>query len=240
MFRYLNTALSIIFMLTAVCAPAQESGTSYSTPKQFFNIGFVNSTLKQENFPDLKCDWGATINWGRSYFLHKPIAGRLRFSIDAVWTDLTYSNYKIEMTRHAGYTDRYQIHTGDIGVGVGAGMHYSFNNRVSARFYARYNPCLSLIYNDYGELDDESVRASFGNFGVVGIAARYRIIGAGAECRFGRVKYKSFVNRLFGDDEYDDFYDREDQDGSHMGTTDKNGRIKSDIMSWRFFISLTF
>lgn len=46
--------------------------------------------------PDLKSNYGASFTTGRTFYLHKPIGGFLRFGIDVTWFDLNYTNADFE------------------------------------------------------------------------------------------------------------------------------------------------
>jgi len=78
--------------------------------KSFFNISYSNTKLKPEGkielgFPDwgdgvvpeYKSDWGAALQLGHSYNLHKkPIANILQFNIDYTYIDLAANHFKSE------------------------------------------------------------------------------------------------------------------------------------------------
>lgn len=76
----------------------------------YFNISFSNTTLDPADkietgindinngiVPTYKSSWGAAIQLGRSYRLHKkPIANTLQFNIDYTYIDLGVSHFKAE------------------------------------------------------------------------------------------------------------------------------------------------
>ena len=62
---------------------------------KFFNIAYTNSTLKLEDAVDKKGKFGVGISMGNTYFLHRrPLAGMVKFGLDAVWMDINYVNYE--------------------------------------------------------------------------------------------------------------------------------------------------
>ena len=74
-----------------------QDRASWKVPTTYLNIGYVESKLKQDDWEQLKSDWGASITIGKTFFLHKkPIANFIRLGIDATWFDLTYANYKLD------------------------------------------------------------------------------------------------------------------------------------------------
>ena len=73
----------------------------------YFNISFSNTTLDPVDkiptglnggvVPKYKSSWGAAIQLGRSYRLHKkPIANTLQFNIDYTYIDLGVNHFKAE------------------------------------------------------------------------------------------------------------------------------------------------
>ena len=93
-FHVRTLAVALMAMVFTVSGRASDNEDMPARNK-FTNIGFSYSKLKQEGMPELKSDIGVNFTKGTTYFLHKPIAHRLRFGIDAVWTDINYSNYKV-------------------------------------------------------------------------------------------------------------------------------------------------
>lgn len=73
----------------------------------YFNIAYANTSLTpKENIslgyngmsaPEFKSDWGASIQLGHSYGLHKkPIANVVKFNIDYTYIDLNVNHFKVE------------------------------------------------------------------------------------------------------------------------------------------------
>ena len=76
------------------------------TPKGNYPNGFDNG-----NVGELKSDWGASIQYGRSYRLHKkPIANVATFNIDYTGIDLNVNHFKAE---GLGQYDSRQKHAGE-------------------------------------------------------------------------------------------------------------------------------
>ena len=90
----------------------------------YFNFSYNNTKLtpKDNDYPngqggfvnEMKSDWGASIQYGRSYRLHKkPIANVATFNIDYTGIDLNVNHFKAEgegkydsRDRHAGEGDK--------------------------------------------------------------------------------------------------------------------------------------
>ena len=83
--------IAAAWLLTSVAASAQEPEAW--RPK-YVNLSFVSQKLDFGEGEKLKSRFGAAFTTGRSYYLHKkPVAGMIRFGIDATWIDLSYANY---------------------------------------------------------------------------------------------------------------------------------------------------
>ena len=93
--------IAAAWLLTSFAASAQEPEAW--RPK-YVNLSFVSQKLDFGEGEKLKSRFGAAFTTGRSYYLHKkPVAGMIRFGIDATWIDLSYANYSREETYDDGY-----------------------------------------------------------------------------------------------------------------------------------------
>ncbi len=75
--------------------------------KSYLNVSYNNTTLTPDQtiptgvnngtVPEFKTDWGASLQVGRSYALHKnPIANILQFNLDYSYIDLNVNHFKAE------------------------------------------------------------------------------------------------------------------------------------------------
>ena len=113
--------LLMVFATNASALCREECGEPRG---RFTNLGFAYSHLNQEGYPKLHSDVGFSLSKGTTYHLHRPIAGFLRFGIDAAWFDITYDNYKVKEISIYG-TDEYSIHHVDLGLQVGPSVPVS-------------------------------------------------------------------------------------------------------------------
>lgn len=65
--------------------------------KKYRNLSFVKQEFEPASYfgmdQTLKSNFGAAFTVGRTFYLHKkPIAGLIRFGLDATWFDLNYTN----------------------------------------------------------------------------------------------------------------------------------------------------
>ena len=188
---------------------------------KFTNIGFSYSKLTQEGMPELKSNIGVNFTKGTTYFLHKPIAHRLRFGIDAVWTDINYANYKVIYIDPAypEYPDKTTMHEVEVSLQVGPSINFNIHRNSELHAYFRYAPSFSGFYNG------DEFQAGFGNFFVGGASVSWKFIGAGIEARFGSSKYKSYfsLNDFGGGD-----------DGTYMEDEEMEERSSSDKVKTKF------
>lgn len=169
--------------------------------KKYRNIGFINTTMSQDNMPELKSNYGASFAVGRTFFLHKkPIGDFLRFGIDATWFDINYTNYKI---KHITYweTYRYEYHQGDLSVHIGPSITITPTKKLYIHGYFRYAPTLSGLYMD------ESLYVGGKAYCVYGGSISYGTLGIGFEnryrdCEYGEIdlenkEFTPFFNSVF-------------------------------------------
>lgn len=234
--RFLIRVIAILGIAVAFCTPTySQEYDEIRVRKSSINIGFVNSTLKQEGFPDLKSNYGVSLTFSHSYYFWTLANDHLRFGLDISFCDLTYTNYRVEMKMFEGGVQKYGIHEAEFGLQAGLAIDYAINSKVGLHLTARYSPNYSLLHCDYNGLDVSETVGSFGNFFVGGLTVRYRRIGVGFEDRLGRAKYKNLFNF-----EEDEDYGYVPDKNSHIGATDDNGKIKSNIDGFRTYLTLYF
>lgn len=220
---------------------------------KFFNIFYTNSTLKLEDAVDKKSRFGVGFNIGNTYFLHRrPLAGMVKFGLDAVWTDFNYVNYdkgnfKFSIPSEDDYDDFNDFdedddefmsgglgwHKLDIGIGVGPSVHVapfsSFSNgleHLRAQLYFHFTPSMSILLMS----DDDETKAHYGfspvfNFGGV---ISWKAIAVGLEGRWCSAKYSDLD---FGGEEEGGEYDA-------VPEVNGNGKTKFKTSSLRVFLRL--
>ena len=177
-------SLLLISILTVSVCFAQSDDDRWR--KKYINLGFINTTMSQDEMPDLKSNYGASFTVGRTFYLHKPISDFLRFGIDATWFDLNYTNYQIKhITRWE--TDSYQYHQGEVSMHIGPSITIRPIGKLNIHGYFRYAPSFSALYAD------DSFYGNYATFFVGGGSISYGAIGLGFETRFGDCKYKELA-----------------------------------------------
>lgn len=176
------TLLLISILTVSVCS-AQSDDDGWR--KKYTNLGFINTTMSQDGMPDLKSNYGASFTTGRTFYLHQPIGGFLRFGIDATWFDLNYTNYKIKHIT-SWETNNYQYHQGEVSMHIGPSITFMPNGSLNLHGYFRYAPSFSALYAD------ETFYGNYAKFFVGGASISYGVIGLGLETRYGDCEYKVF------------------------------------------------
>ncbi|MCD8176657.1 MAG: hypothetical protein LUE98_04235 [Tannerellaceae bacterium] len=178
------------FALSACYLQAQSDNER----TKYFNFNYSGQTLKMgdNELYSLGNEYGGGFSYGKTYYVHpKPIAGMIRFGIDATFIDLNYSFYKMPYEYDDDdyyYEDEsydFKFHQAELGVQVGPSITVTPIRNLKAHGYFRYAPCVSALY----DTDAEAINASFGSFFTSGVSVSYGIIGLGIEARWGNSKF---------------------------------------------------
>ena len=183
-----------ILTLLTIFAFSEVSAQEYSPRKRYINLSYSSYDLKLDDSSPLKSNFGAAFTVGKTYFLHKkPVAGMLRFGIDATWFDANYANYEVEYPYDEEYDEieKTNYHQVELGMQVGPSITISPLKKLNIQGYFRYAPSFSALYAD------EGVYGNYASLFVTGARVTYRFIGLGVEYRFGNSNYKE----IGGDDE---------------------------------------
>ena len=102
--------------------------------KKYRNLSFVKQEFEPASYfgmdQTLKSNFGAAFTVGRTFYLHKkPIAGLIRFGLDATWFDLNYTNYKLEYRWEDNYDEEEEPETSN--------FHQAENRHASRSFCYR-------------------------------------------------------------------------------------------------------
>ncbi|WP_417192431.1 hypothetical protein [Alistipes putredinis] len=124
---------------------------------KYFNLGYVKQSLVFKDFGDekLKNDFGVSISWGKTYYLHKkPLLGMLKFGLDWSWVDLNYSKYTISEPEEPGSGSAGDImdetidignHQLEYGMQVGPSITINPVHELKISLYFRLTPSYSMM-----------------------------------------------------------------------------------------------
>ena len=126
--------------------------------KKYRNLSFVKQEFEPASYfgmdQTLKSNFGAAFTVGRTFYLHKkPIAGLIRFGLDATWFDLNYTNYKLEYRWEDNYDEEEEpetsnFHQAEIGMQVGPSVTVNPVGKLNVNAYFRFAPSFSALYDD--------------------------------------------------------------------------------------------
>lgn len=236
---------------------AREKNNAIWKRTKTFGIGMAYSNWKPNDCAAFSPNYGFMLNLTKTYYVHRnPIAGFLKFGIDATWFDVTYMNYEaapdwLDMLGvgdgmnppsagdYPDYDDEPDnpnlgSHQIDVALGVGVSAtfapFYKFDsaiNLLKGKVYCRFLPTYSMML--VSEPDDTRFNYAFVPYVTFGAQFSWKVLSLFVEGRWGRANYK--VGGL--DDEAD------------YGDTDAGDIIKYDKISCknygiRFGIGLTY
>lgn len=211
-----------LFSCAAGYAGAQEIPEKPEKPRphrKYVNFGFSMPELRIPDLPVVKSNYGASFTVGRTYFMHRrPIAGMLRFGLDATWLDINYANYTFEFHEEEYEPESMNLHQAELAMQVGPSISINPVGKLNIHTYFRYAPTFSGLYGGNEFL------SNYATVFVGGGAVSYGKIGLGVEARFGDCRYKN----LFGGGE-------EESDGEASG-----GVQKTAFSGLRVYLSIRF
>ena len=177
-----KTLLVIMAVLCGLTAMAQDgTGIKVRRPK-YVTLGYVlQQDVTLASGEVIKPDFGAMINRGRTFYLHKkPIANFLNIGIDATWIDVNYAMYKKSLTDMT-------LHQAELAMQVGPSLTFTPVKRLQVHLYGRYAPTFAMRF------DGEQFGGNYATMFVAGGNLSFGFFGVGAEYRMGNnMKYKAF------------------------------------------------
>ena len=176
-------------LLALLCWSSMESAQENNNRlrKKYRNLSFVKQEFEPASYfgmdQTLKSNFGAAFTVGRTFYLHKkPIAGLIRFGLDATWFDLNYTNYKLEYRWEDNYDEEEEpetsnFHQAEIGMQVGPSVTVNPVGKLNVNAYFRFAPSFSALY------DDDTLLGNYASYFITGGGISYGVIGLGVESR---------------------------------------------------------
>lgn len=161
----------------------------------YLNISYVKQSVENEltSKLNLNSDWGASISWGRTFYLHKKPIGRvLKFGLDWTWLDINGAGYS-DLQDYDEYDQSYvdlKTYQAEIGMQFGPSITVNPVHHLKIGAYFRVTPCYSAIYVP----DYEAVWGNYATFFNVGGTIAWKVLSVGVEYRKGSAKYKSLID----------------------------------------------
>lgn len=157
---------------------------------KYFNIGYVKQKLTDKTYGgDLKSDFGASLSWGKTYYLHKkPLFGMMKFGLDWSWLDINYAKFSLEdFDEDTSETFQSDIHQAEFGMQFGPSVTINPVHHLKVGAYFRVTPSYSLLYMD------ETVHHHYVTFCNAGCSVAWKVLSLGVEWRWGTAKYKGMT-----------------------------------------------
>ncbi len=226
----------LIIALAVFCAQAVSAQRVGRPRKAYNNFSYVAEQKISDPATGAllgEADWGAAFTKGRTYNLHRPIAGFLVFGIDATWLDLNYASYGTSLLGN-------KLHQADISMGVGPSINLYPVSKLGIHGYFRYNPTFATCISE----DFSALMGGYSSVFVSGGAISFGAISVGAEARWGEGKYKDFGGNFWDkaiEDVVDDLpIDVPDGALDDLPGLDRKSTTKLKTSGIRVFLSLRF
>ena len=177
---------------------AELDRTIWKNRSKYFNIGYVSQKLTDKTYGgELKSDFGASLSWGKTYYLHKkPLFGMTKFGLDWSWLDINYAKSSLEdFDEDTSETFQSDIHQAEFGMQFGPSVTVNPVHHLKVGAYFRVTPSYSLLYMD------ETVHHHYVTFCNAGCSVAWKVISLGVEWRWGTAKYEGMT---FDESEFDE------------------------------------
>lgn len=207
--------LGIMSLSLSLAAAAQSNYSAvWQKRATYLNVGLMQQELSGDNFttstgvPTLASDLGASVTWGRTFYLHKtPILGMMKIGLDWSWFDLNAARYKVTDKMENPY---YQL---DAAMQLGPSLTINPVGRLKLSAYARVAPTYSAFWLD------NTLGHGYATFCNFGATIAWRMLSVGVELRNGlkdKAEYKLIdLEEALGDlEDLGNLEDLEDFEGT--------------------------
>lgn len=213
---------------------AELNRAIWTSRAKYFNLGYVKQTLTDKTYGgEFKNDYGASISWGKTYYLHKkPILGMVKFGLDWSWLDINYAKSSMDLFDEEKSTViSSDVHQAEIGMQFGPSLTINPVHHLKISGYFRVTPSYSLLYMD------ETVHHHYVTFCNAGCAIAWKVLSIGVEWRWGTAEYDGMK---FNESDFDED-DLANGDTPSIGdVTEKVPDRKFKTSSTRFYLGFRF
>lgn len=154
----------------------------------YLNLAFVvqNVETNIDELSELNSEWGASISWGKTFYLHrKPIGSVLKFGLDWTWLDLNGACFNQPLTSifDGAYDETlYQL---DAGMQLGPSITVNPVHHLKISTYFRVTPSYSSVY----AVENELFMGRYATYYNVGATVAWRVLSLGVEYRTSKATY---------------------------------------------------
>ena len=164
--------------------------------QNFSEIFDETESIVKDRITGVRNNYGFSLTRGRTYAFHKkPIARLVTIGLDAVFFDVSYSNYSLipatigvtvpgQADSYVPFSTETTMHRLEYSLQVGPSVILTPGQSITVAAYFRYAPTFSSVCLD------GSWSANYATLFTTGASATFGKLGVGIEARFGNCNYK--------------------------------------------------
>ena len=154
----------------------------------YLNLAFVvqNVETNIDELSELNSEWGASISWGKTFYLHrKPIGRVLKFGLDWTWLDLNGACFEQDMYSIFDGDYHETLYQLDAGMQFGPSITVNPVNHLKVSTYFRVTPTFATVY----AVENELFLKNYATYLNAGLSVAWRLLSLGVEYRTGKTSY---------------------------------------------------
>ena len=154
----------------------------------YLNLAFVvqNVETNIDELSELNSEWGASISWGKTFYLHrKPIGRVLKFGLDWTWLDLNGACFEQDMYSIFDGDYHETLYQLDAGMQFGPSITVNPVDHLKISTYFRVTPTFATVY----AVENELFLKNYATYLNAGFSVAWRLLSLGVEYRTGKTSY---------------------------------------------------
>ena len=154
----------------------------------YLNLAFVvqNVETNIDELSELNSEWGASISWGKTFYLHrKPIGRVLKFGLDWTWLDLNGACFEQDMYSIFDGDYHETLYQLDAGMQFGPSITVNPVDHLKISTYFRVTPTFATVY----AVENELFLKNYATCLNAGLSVAWRLLSLGVEYRTGKTSY---------------------------------------------------
>lgn len=154
----------------------------------YLNLAFVvqNVETNIDELSELNSEWGASISWGKTFYLHrKPIGRVLKFGLDWTWLDLNGACFEQDMYSIFDGDYHETLYQLDAGMQFGPSITVNPVDHLKISTYFRVTPTFATVY----AVENELFLKNYATYLNAGLSVAWRLLSLGVEYRTGKTSY---------------------------------------------------
>lgn len=154
----------------------------------YLNLAFVvqNVETNIDELSELNSEWGASISWGKTFYLHrKPIGRVLKFGLDWTWLDLNGACFEQDMYSIFDGDYHETLYQLDAGMQFGPSITVNPVDHLKISTYFRVTPTFATVY----AVENELFMKNYATYLNAGLSVAWRLLSLGVEYRTGKTSY---------------------------------------------------